>query len=193
MKTTRLLLNSISKTHYETLNLPRDASIKDIKKAFRKISVGSHPDKYPNDSQKAKLFIKANNAYQILSDPKQKSAYDSSIKLIYPTPIKRSNHYTIHQSHLEQKPKNRKYPPPVLGLLATLAFLSCLSTQLVKNKRKSNFTDEQTKAMNSYSGFRIISNVKNRRLNRRYSGLLSWDDFKRCSAISKKYQCSKPK
>lgn len=57
---------------YETLGVARDASIDDIKKAFRKLSHQHHPDK-GGDAQK---FQEINAAYQILSNPDKRAQYD---------------------------------------------------------------------------------------------------------------------
>merc|ERR1711976_74269 len=138
------ILYSISrKTHYDTLNVPKNASIKEIKQAFKHISLRSHPDKSHNDTEKSKQFIEANEAHQVLTDPKLKAEYDNSLnsgKIAVPgnqqfEKFNRNKHYTIHQSHFTQKPIKRKYPPPILGIMAILAFMSCLATQLAKNKQ----------------------------------------------------------
>lgn len=57
---------------YEVLGVPKDASIDDIKKAFRKLSHQHHPDK----GGEAKKFQEINQAYQILSDPQKRAQFD---------------------------------------------------------------------------------------------------------------------
>jgi curved DNA-binding protein CbpA len=81
------LLNQISsrkkqqekkEDYYKTLGLKRDASAKDIKKAFKKLSLKYHPDKNKDKSEWAKnKFIEVANAYETLSDPKKKEVYDN--------------------------------------------------------------------------------------------------------------------
>jgi len=63
---------------YKTLGLKRDASPKEIKKAFKKLSLKYHPDKNKDKSEWAKnKFIAVANAYETLSDPKKKEVYDN--------------------------------------------------------------------------------------------------------------------
>lgn len=68
-------------THYETLNLKADASEKEIKNAFRKLAAKYHPDKNNGDKQAEEKFKKINEAYQILSDKKEKEMYDASLRM----------------------------------------------------------------------------------------------------------------
>lgn len=71
----------MEKDFYSILEINRDASENDIKKAFRKLSVKWHPDKWANSSENEKKiaeekFKEINEAYQVLSDPQKKSNYD---------------------------------------------------------------------------------------------------------------------
>lgn len=58
--------------YYKILNISRDASEVEIKKAFRRLAHKHHPDKGGDDKE----FHKINEAYQVLSDKKKKSQYD---------------------------------------------------------------------------------------------------------------------
>lgn len=58
---------------YETLGIEKDASEKDIKKAYRKLSLKHHPDRDGGDEHKFKEIAAA---YEILSDPEKRKAYD---------------------------------------------------------------------------------------------------------------------
>ena len=62
--------------YYGDLKLKRDATEKEIKKAFRKLAVRMHPDRNDDDPQANQKFVELKNAYEILSDASKKSSYD---------------------------------------------------------------------------------------------------------------------
>ncbi|GAF41418.1 hypothetical protein FC83_GL002259 [Agrilactobacillus composti DSM 18527 = JCM 14202] len=61
--------------YYEVLGVSRDASDDEIKKAFRKLSKKYHPDLNKAPDAEAK-FKEVNEAYEALSDPQKRAAYD---------------------------------------------------------------------------------------------------------------------
>jgi hypothetical protein len=61
---------------YERLNLEPEASDRDIKKAYRKLSVEYHPDKNPGQ-QAIERFREITEAYEMLSDKEKRVIYDS--------------------------------------------------------------------------------------------------------------------
>lgn len=70
------------KNYYEILGVDRKASEAEIKSAYRKLAKMYHPDLHPNDANAAAKFKEINEAYETLSDPQKKSAYD--IELDHP-------------------------------------------------------------------------------------------------------------
>ncbi|XP_067933641.1 dnaJ homolog subfamily B member 6-like isoform X3 [Watersipora subatra] len=69
--------NSESLDYYQLLQVPRDASHSDIKKAYRKLALKYHPDKNPENQEKAeKHFKQIAEAYEVLSDDDKRKAYD---------------------------------------------------------------------------------------------------------------------
>lgn len=68
----------MGKDYYQILNIEKNSSDEEIKKAYRKLAVKWHPDKNPdNKDQAEKQFKLVSEAYAVLSDPKKKSVYDS--------------------------------------------------------------------------------------------------------------------
>ncbi len=63
--------------YYEILGVPRDASVGDIKKAYRKLSKELHPDKNKDDKEAEQKFQEVNEAYEVLSDDKKRKQYDT--------------------------------------------------------------------------------------------------------------------
>lgn len=63
---------------YEELNVDSGASEKDVKQAFRKLSLTLHPDKTRNDPVLTARFQAVREAYDILSDQEQKALYDAA-------------------------------------------------------------------------------------------------------------------
>ena len=63
--------------YYDTLGVGKTASADEIKKAYRKQALEWHPDKHKDNKEAAeRRFKEVNEAYQILSDPQKKQAYD---------------------------------------------------------------------------------------------------------------------
>ena len=62
--------------YYETLEVSRDASSNELKKAFKKKAMKYHPDRNPDNPEAAEKFKEAAEAYDVLSDSQKKSAYD---------------------------------------------------------------------------------------------------------------------
>ncbi len=62
--------------YYEILGIDRSASDADLKKAFRRLAMKHHPDRNPDDSETEKLFKEAKEAYEVLSSPDKRAAYD---------------------------------------------------------------------------------------------------------------------
>ncbi|KAI9209629.1 uncharacterized protein BJ171DRAFT_418329, partial [Polychytrium aggregatum] len=76
----RLMRQASRKDYYKILGVPRTASKREIKKAFRKLAQEWHPDKYSGDLDKesvAKKMSEINEAYEILSDDELRQKFDN--------------------------------------------------------------------------------------------------------------------
>lgn len=62
--------------YYEVLGVPRKASAKDIRAAFRKLARKYHPDLNPGDKSSEEKFKLVQEAYDVLSDSKKRMTYD---------------------------------------------------------------------------------------------------------------------
>lgn len=62
--------------HYEVLDVPRDADVSVIKKSYRKLALKYHPDKNDNSEQAIEQFRLVQQAYECLSEPKERQWYD---------------------------------------------------------------------------------------------------------------------
>ncbi|XP_071966182.1 dnaJ homolog subfamily B member 6-like isoform X2 [Antedon mediterranea] len=64
--------------YYQVLDVSRDATADDIKKAYRKLALKWHPDKNPSNKEEANnKFKEVSAAYEVLSDAKKREIYDN--------------------------------------------------------------------------------------------------------------------
>eukprot|EP00252_Welwitschia_mirabilis_P022702 TRINITY_DN6227_c0_g2_i1.p1 TRINITY_DN6227_c0_g2~~TRINITY_DN6227_c0_g2_i1.p1 ORF type:complete len:344 (-),score=80.90 TRINITY_DN6227_c0_g2_i1:424-1455(-) len=77
--------------YYKILNVGKNATEDDLKKAYRKLAMKWHPDKNPNNKKEAEAkFKQISEAYEVLSDPQKRAIYDQygeeGLKGQIPTP-----------------------------------------------------------------------------------------------------------
>lgn len=65
------------KDYYEILGVQREASVDEVKSAYRKLAMKYHPDRNPGDKQAEELFKEATEAFEVLSDPTKRDRYNS--------------------------------------------------------------------------------------------------------------------
>ncbi|MCB0634073.1 MAG: J domain-containing protein [Saprospiraceae bacterium] len=64
------------KDYYKILGVDKQASDKDIKKAYRKLATKYHPDKNPDNKAAEDKFKEITEAYEVLSDPEKRKKYE---------------------------------------------------------------------------------------------------------------------
>jgi curved DNA-binding protein len=64
------------KDYYKILGVERNASKEEIKRAYRKLALKTHPDRNPGNKKSEDQFKDINEAYQVLSDAEKRSRYD---------------------------------------------------------------------------------------------------------------------
>ena len=62
--------------YYEVLQVSRSASDSELKVAYRKLAMQYHPDRNPGNAAAEEKFKECSEAYQVLSDPDKRAAYD---------------------------------------------------------------------------------------------------------------------
>ncbi|KIL00757.1 hypothetical protein PAXRUDRAFT_821339 [Paxillus rubicundulus Ve08.2h10] len=97
---------------YETLGIGRNATAQEIRTAYRRKALETHPDRLPQGAsatEKAaseEMFRKVNNAYEVLSDPQSKQAYDQHGVWPLPTPAPQGPFASGHG------PRHNPFPDP---------------------------------------------------------------------------------
>ena len=67
---------AVKRDYYEVLGVSRQCTSEELKVAFRKIAMDSHPDRHPDDPVAHQRFKEASEAYSVLSDPERRRSYD---------------------------------------------------------------------------------------------------------------------
>jgi molecular chaperone DnaJ len=62
--------------YYEILGVAKDVNDEDLKKAYRRLAMKFHPDRNPDNKEAEEKFKEGNEAYEMLSNPDKRAAYD---------------------------------------------------------------------------------------------------------------------
>lgn len=66
----------MAKDYYEILNVSRNATDEELKKAYRRLALKYHPDRNPGDKNAEEMFKEVNEAYEVLSNPEKRMRYE---------------------------------------------------------------------------------------------------------------------
>ncbi|KAK1828344.1 hypothetical protein QBC39DRAFT_313109 [Podospora conica] len=93
--------SSENQTHYETLQIPPDAPLSDVKKSFFALSKRHHPDHNPSDPHAPRRFMRLSEAYAVLGHADKRARYDRDVmRHLHPTPVPhRHGHGSYHSSN----------------------------------------------------------------------------------------------
>ena len=64
--------------YYAILGVEKEASESEIKRAYRRLALECHPDRFPGDADAEARFRRVSEAYAVLGDPEKRAAYDRS-------------------------------------------------------------------------------------------------------------------
>ena len=111
--------------YYTLLDIPSDAAVTDVKKAFRKFARRYHPDRFAGGdadklSRASQIYRRGSEAYQILTNPVSRRAYDRVLrmgKLRLSTEEKDKAEAEVKAA---DEPKKKEQPAPALVTRAEL-------------------------------------------------------------------------
>nr|XP_019042255.1 hypothetical protein I302_08856 [Kwoniella bestiolae CBS 10118]OCF21185.1 hypothetical protein I302_08856 [Kwoniella bestiolae CBS 10118] len=74
-------------TYYDILQVEEDAEAVEVRKAYLRIAQQCHPDKCLDDPSAKETFQELQKAYEVLSDPQQRAAYDEHLEQLRHPPL----------------------------------------------------------------------------------------------------------
>ncbi len=74
--------------YYKILGIARNATAQEIKKAYRRLAFKYHPD-HNHEPEAEENFKKINEAYEVLTNPEKRAAYDARLASYAQSPVTR--------------------------------------------------------------------------------------------------------
>lgn len=100
------------KTYYDVLGVdPNTCTLTDIKKAYRKLALMYHPDRVSAEKKEESTikFREVSEAYEVLSDTKQRAAYDRSLKNGRNSHHRQQGNHRTHQYQHQHQQNHEKF------------------------------------------------------------------------------------
>lgn len=96
---------------YEILEISPNASKVVIRASYKTLMQHYHPDKTSNDPEKAQLILAIRLAYEVLSDPERREAYDIELEKFKATGTEFSKNKTFEEVSTGSAPENSRSSP----------------------------------------------------------------------------------
>ncbi len=97
----------MSVTFYKILELKDFASVPEVKKAFKRLSLKYHPDRNPNDKSAEEKFKQINEAYKVLSNEESKANYDARLNSLTTAFVDYYTQQTRNYKNYQEEQKRR--------------------------------------------------------------------------------------
>ena len=147
----------MEENYYELLGVSREATLEEIKKAYRKQAMKYHPDRNPGDKTAEEMMKKVNVAFEVLSDPDKRKSYDRDIE------HKQSNdnysYYSYYSYNSEQRTGYEREPKSKYKDLEW--YIKFWNTHTTKNTSRKKATTNEEKI------YEILEKIKKSYANSR--------------------------